>query len=176
MQMETDLCDCLLSYYSLFPCKTTPSELVLTNGLFLRLSFCLQAACYKVLFGICVCVHPILTRLLIVLAVYNNMEPFWREEIISLGGSESAHGKYKSRSGNVSYEDLLEFSEEKQQIRRLQKLMVKEVRIWLIYMSVKTETVSMWVIRLLDCRCSAIRNHSVELFNTQLCDLHVAKW
>ncbi|XP_067947881.1 activated Cdc42 kinase-like isoform X6 [Watersipora subatra] len=61
--------------------------------------------------------------------VYNNMEPFWRQEINSEDskGSKFTHGKYKSRSDNVSYEDLMDISEERQQIRQMQRMLGKEV-------------------------------------------------
>lgn len=39
-------------------------------------------------------------------------------------GNSVLHGRYKSRSDNVSYEDLLEFSEERQLLRRMQKVLV----------------------------------------------------
>ena len=65
-------------------------------------------------------------------AVYNNMDAFWgadlpasRTTVPDDGGSSVVHhgGRYKSRSDNVSYEDLLEFSEERQQYRRMQKVL-----------------------------------------------------
>ena len=63
-------------------------------------------------------------------ALYNNMEAFWRSEMRLDAEEEqltAMHGKYKSRSDNVSYEDLLEFSEERRDIRLMQKVLGKEV-------------------------------------------------
>lgn len=68
-----------------------------------------------------------------ILAVYNNMDAFWGEDVrppVSHTAPDNTivhQGKYKSRSDNVSYEDLLEFSEERQQLRRIQKIIGNEV-------------------------------------------------
>ena len=66
----------------------------------------------------------------LIVAVYNNMEAFWRDDLTSLGiasNDSTTQGRYKSGSGNVSYEDLLEFSEERQQVKRVQHIVGKEV-------------------------------------------------